>query len=49
MVVDTDATATRVLDIMQRERAGRVTFMPLNRLRTKPINYPTDDQEVRPM
>jgi structural maintenance of chromosome 3 (chondroitin sulfate proteoglycan 6) len=39
-VVDTDETATKVLDAMSREKAGRVTFMPLNRLRTQPVRYP---------
>lgn len=39
-VVDTDETATKVLDILQKEKAGRVTFMPLNRLRSKVINMP---------
>ncbi|RPD78154.1 structural maintenance of chromosome protein 3 [Lentinus tigrinus ALCF2SS1-7] len=35
VVVDTDDTATRVLATMMRERSGRVTFMPLNRLKPK--------------
>ncbi|KAL4961975.1 chromosome segregation protein SMC [Aspergillus stella-maris] len=39
-VVDTDDTATKVLEILQHEKAGRVTFMPLNRLRGKPLNMP---------
>ncbi|KAL2794957.1 RecF/RecN/SMC [Aspergillus keveii] len=39
-VVDTDDTATKVLEILQHEKAGRVTFMPLNRLRSKPPNMP---------
>ncbi|KAL4820307.1 chromosome segregation protein sudA [Aspergillus spinulosporus] len=39
-VVDTDDTATKVLEILQHEKAGRVTFMPLNRLKTKPLNMP---------
>lgn len=39
-VVDTENTATKVLEILQHEKAGRVTFMPLNRLRSKPINMP---------
>ncbi|KAJ5123720.1 structural maintenance of chromosomes protein 3 [Penicillium atrosanguineum] len=39
-VVDTDETATTVLEILQKEKAGRVTFMPLNRLRSKPFNMP---------
>ncbi|TFK53843.1 structural maintenance of chromosome protein 3 [Heliocybe sulcata] len=38
VVVDSDATASKVLDIMLREKTGRVTFMPLNRL--KPKNPP---------
>lgn len=32
VVVDTDATAQKVLEIMIKEKRGRVTFMPLNRL-----------------
>jgi hypothetical protein len=44
IVVDNDNTASQILDAMIRQRAGRVTFMPLNRLRVKPVNYPqTDD------
>ncbi|CAI7655459.1 unnamed protein product [Penicillium glandicola] len=39
-VVDTDETATMVLEILQKEKAGRVTFMPLNRLRSRPMNMP---------
>ncbi|KAJ5613322.1 Chromosome segregation protein SudA [Penicillium lagena] len=39
-VVDTDETATKVLEILQKEKAGRVTFMPLNRLQSRPLNMP---------
>ncbi|KAK2806683.1 Structural maintenance of chromosomes protein 3 [Onygenales sp. PD_10] len=39
-VVDTDDTATKVLEILQKEKSGRVTFMPLNRLKPKPANVP---------
>lgn len=39
VVVDTDDTAARMLTELQRANAGRVTFMPLNRLR------PDDDPE----
>lgn len=39
-VVDNEETATRVLEILQREKAGRVTFMPLNRIKPKPISIP---------
>jgi len=43
VVVDTDETASKVLDVMLREKTGRVTFMPLNRL--KPKNPPAPDSE----
>ena len=39
-VVDTDETATKVLDVLNKERSGRVTFMPLNRLKPKIPAYP---------
>lgn len=32
VVVDTDATAARLVGVLQGRRAGRVTFIPLNRL-----------------
>ncbi|CAO1623694.1 unnamed protein product [Sympodiomycopsis kandeliae] len=38
VVVDTDETASKVLEIMKREHTGRVTFMPLNRLKPKDMN-----------
>ncbi|KAL4400481.1 Structural maintenance of chromosomes protein 3 [Malassezia pachydermatis] len=38
VVVDTDTTATRLLQRLQQEKSGRVTFMPLNRLR--PVDTP---------
>ncbi|KAG8779106.1 Structural maintenance of chromosomes protein 3 [Ceratobasidium sp. 428] len=40
VVVDTDATAQKVLEALQRERSGRVTFMPLNRLKPKLVPFP---------
>lgn len=49
VVVDTDTTATKVLELMKREKAGRVTFMPLNRLKPKPVQYPENDSSVQPM
>ncbi|KKA22661.1 Chromosome segregation protein SudA [Rasamsonia emersonii CBS 393.64] len=39
-VVDTDDTATKVLEVLQKEKAGRVTFMPLNRLKPRTVNLP---------
>lgn len=40
MVVDTDETASRLLALLHREKSGRVTFMPLNRLRPPDTHYP---------
>ncbi|KAG9786670.1 Chromosome segregation protein sudA [Exophiala dermatitidis] len=47
-VVDNDDTATRVMEILNRERAGRITFMPLNRLKPKTANFP-NAQDARPL
>ncbi|GES77633.1 chromosome segregation protein SudA [Rhizophagus clarus] len=49
VVVDTDDTATKVLEVLNREQSGRVTFMPLNRLRTKTLEYPESNDKVIPM
>ncbi|RIA90233.1 chromosome segregation protein sudA [Glomus cerebriforme] len=49
VVVDTDDTATKVLEVLNREQNGRVTFMPLNRLRTKTLEYPESNDKVIPM
>ena len=48
MVVDTDETASRLLKIMNAEKTGRVTFMPLNRLRPKPAP-PVNAQDAIPI
>eukprot|EP01125_Pyxidicula_operculata_P020338 TRINITY_DN7501_c0_g1_i1.p1 TRINITY_DN7501_c0_g1~~TRINITY_DN7501_c0_g1_i1.p1 ORF type:complete len:658 (-),score=179.46 TRINITY_DN7501_c0_g1_i1:792-2645(-) len=40
VVVDTDDTASKVLNILNKEKAGRVTFMPLNKLMVKEPTYP---------
>lgn len=47
-VVDTDETATKVLEVLNRERSGRITFMPLNRLKSKIPTMPTGN-DVIPM
>ncbi|KAF8305004.1 RecF/RecN/SMC protein [Clavulina sp. PMI_390] len=43
VVVDTDATASKLLDVMLKEKTGRVTFMPLNRLKSKEIVFPASN------
>ncbi|KAJ9115532.1 hypothetical protein QFC22_005295 [Naganishia vaughanmartiniae] len=40
VVVDHDSTATKILEVMNSENSGRVTFMPLNRLHTQNANLP---------
>jgi structural maintenance of chromosome 3 (chondroitin sulfate proteoglycan 6) len=45
-VVDTEETASHLTQILTKEKAGRVTFMPLNRLRTKPANIPKASDAV---
>jgi structural maintenance of chromosome 3 (chondroitin sulfate proteoglycan 6) len=39
VVVDTDDTAGRLIEAMNAEKLGRVTFMPLNRLQPKPLEF----------
>ncbi|OCF72938.1 chromosome associated protein [Kwoniella mangroviensis CBS 8886] len=40
VVVDNDDTVTKLLEVMNREKSGRVTFMPLNRLKSQQVIYP---------
>ena len=42
VVVDTDEVATRITGLLAAEKAGRVTFVPLNRVRPSPVAYPTE-------
>jgi structural maintenance of chromosome 3 (chondroitin sulfate proteoglycan 6) len=46
VVVDNDATATRILTVLNQEKSGRVTFMPLNRLRPHEQTYPDTQQAI---
>jgi structural maintenance of chromosome 3 (chondroitin sulfate proteoglycan 6) len=41
VVVDNDETATKILDVMLKEKSGRITFMPLNRLKPQQVEYPS--------
>ncbi|KAJ3342500.1 Structural maintenance of chromosomes protein 3 [Entophlyctis luteolus] len=49
VVVDTDDTATLLLQALNRDRSGRVTFMPLNRLKPKTDNLPMATNDMIPM
>ena len=51
-LVEDDATAAALIDIMQRERINRVTFIPLNQCgpdRQRPRKYPKGSADVIPM
>lgn len=48
VVVDTDDTAALLMKRLEERHGGRVTFMPLNRLRVKNVTYP-DHEAVRPL
>lgn len=48
VVVDTDDTAARILEELNKENAGRVTFMPLNKLNIKSPNVP-ESEDAQPM
>ncbi|TIB79692.1 hypothetical protein E3Q22_02348 [Wallemia mellicola] len=46
VVVDNDATAQQILNVMVKERLGRITFMPLNRLKPSHFDYPEADDAI---
>jgi structural maintenance of chromosome 3 (chondroitin sulfate proteoglycan 6) len=48
VIVDTDATAARLMKRLEKDRLGRVTFLPLNRLQVDKVDYPISP-DVRPM
>ena len=45
-VVDDERTATKVLEVLQKERSGRITFMPLNQLRPRNPNLPKASDSI---
>jgi structural maintenance of chromosome 3 (chondroitin sulfate proteoglycan 6) len=49
IVVDSDDTVDRLLSLMKQERAGRLTFMPLNRLLVEEVQYPTNTDQAIPL
>ncbi|KAI8909533.1 RecF/RecN/SMC [Gorgonomyces haynaldii] len=46
VVVDTDETASRILAVLNLEKSGRVTFMPLNRLKPRESQYPEGSKTI---
>ncbi|KAL8676485.1 MAG: hypothetical protein Q9186_006993 [Xanthomendoza sp. 1 TL-2023] len=45
-VVDNDDTASKIIEILQKERAGRITFIPLNRVKSKQANVPKANDAI---
>lgn len=45
-VVDNERTATYILSSLQRAAAGRITCMPLEQLRSRPVNMPRASDAV---
>eukprot|EP00978_Attheya_sp_CCMP212_P042511 scaffold260271_cov49-Attheya_sp.AAC.1 len=48
VIVDTDSTAARLMKRLEKDKLGRVTFLPLNQLNVSNVNYP-DSPDVTPM
>ena len=46
MVVDTDETATKLFTVLNQERSGRCTFIPLNRIKPTKQHYPNISEAV---
>jgi structural maintenance of chromosome 3 (chondroitin sulfate proteoglycan 6) len=46
VVVDTEETATHLLNTMSKEKAGRITFIPLNRVKPRTVEYPQKEDAV---
>ncbi|KAN0015627.1 hypothetical protein ACTFIU_008368 [Dictyostelium citrinum] len=46
VVVDTDDTASKILEILNTENIGRLSFIPLNRVRTKPPKFPLLENDL---
>lgn len=46
VVVENDDTSTQIIDLLNRQRGGRVTFIPLNRVRAPSITYPQSSDVI---
>ena len=45
-VVDNDETATKAIEILQKRRLGRITFIPLNRIRPRQFDVPKANDAI---
>lgn len=48
IIVDTDATAARLMKRLEDEKLGRVTFLPLNQLNVQGVRHP-ESTDVAPL
>jgi structural maintenance of chromosome 3 (chondroitin sulfate proteoglycan 6) len=48
VVVDNERTAATLMEELERRRAGRLTFLPLNRLQNDRVQYP-NSPDVKPL
>ena len=46
VVAESDEISTRIIRYLTAEKGGRVTFMPLNRIRAPHVNYPHNPDVV---
>ena len=46
IVVDSDETATRIIRQLNAIKGGRVTFIPLNKVKPPHVTYPKSDDVV---
>lgn len=49
VVVDNDDVATRITALLTEQRAGRVTFIPLNRINPQAVQYPDFGDDALPL
>ena len=49
VVVEGDAVATRIVEVLARDKLGRATFLPLNRLNPPDVKYPDHGSDAVPM
>lgn len=48
VIVDTDSTAATLMNHLERKKLGRVTFLPMNRLKNDVVKYP-ESEEILPL
>lgn len=46
VVVETDDVSTRIIDYLTRQKGGRVTFIPLNRVKVPKVSFPRSNDVV---